>query len=381
MSNAPFAMHTSDRIAFKRCRRKWYFSSPLHRNLQPQGNDGSIHLWFGSGMHFAMEDYHGHNKFGLPEIALEAYFNAFREGDLPPGADDTITLGMHMLAYYHKWLPRHNFDGLETLWITEDPLTGDVYYTNHPISEFSIPQVEISFTLELEELTAYAGFPVYYHGTFDRVMMDNQGRWWLLDYKTAKTIDTNKLTTDPQIGAYLWAAEQWYQRKIEGIVYLQLAKDYPNPPRILKDGSVSTDKSQKTTHGIFRETLIDMYGQVPPKYIPVLNELASKESIEGDRFIRWDYVRRNDAAKINTYHHILAEGKEMLNTELAIYPNPTRDCMWDCSFRTACIAMDEDSDYELILSNEFELRNETMLGEEPAWRKRIKWPESDRDAI
>lgn len=371
---APFALHTHDRIAFKRCRRKWYFSSPLKLNLEAKQQD-SINLWFGSGFHFAMEDYHGYHKFNLPEEALEAYYNAFTEQERPTGADDLIEIGMHMLRYYSEdWLPKHNFDGFETLWITPNPDVPLGTFSNHPIDETSAPQVEVGFTLELVELSQKAGFPVFYHGTFDRVLVDNQGRWWLLDYKTAKAIDMIKLATDPQIGAYLWAAEQWYQHKFEGIVYLQLVKDFPDTPKQLKAGGFSMDKRQKTTHGVYKAALLEKYGSIPSAYIPFLNELACMESTEGNRFIRWDLVRRNDASKVATYENILYEGLDMLRDDLYIYPNPTRDCSWDCPFRTICVAMDEGSDYQSIITEEFQRRNETMLGEEPEWRKKIKWP-------
>ena len=47
-----FSIHTSDRITFKRCRRKWDFSSPLRQHLAPQGGVVTP-LWFGTGFHFA----------------------------------------------------------------------------------------------------------------------------------------------------------------------------------------------------------------------------------------------------------------------------------------------------------------------------------------
>jgi hypothetical protein len=62
----------------------------------------------------------------------------------------------------------------------------------------------------------------------------------------------------------------------------------------------------------------------------------------------------------------------MLNPELPLYPNPTRDCMWDCSFRSVCLAMDDGSDWQFILNSEFAVRNE-----EDPWRKRIKWPDQE----
>lgn len=355
------AMHTHDRIAFKRCRRKWGFSSSFRAHLQPKELE-SKHLWFGTGIHFAMEDYHGYNRFGDPVLAFDAYVKAFDTNALPIGAEELIPIGFDMLDYYTKWLKRRNT--YRTLWLPNE-------------EGILVPQVEVQFSLELAELSEIAEFSVVYHGTIDKVVIDEDGKWWIVDYKTAAAIDVQKLATDPQISAYVWAAEQHYQHEIEGMLYLQMSKSPPQSPRILKNGSLSLAKDQRTTHAQFREALLKQFetpSQFPDKYVNYLNELAIQETIDGDRFIRWDRVRRNTAAKISTFESIVAEGKEMINPELYLYPNPTRDCIWDCSFRTVCLLMDEGGDWEAVLKEEFTERNETMKGEEESWRNRVKWP-------
>lgn len=352
-------VHTSDRILFKRCRRKWDFASSLRQHLEPDPPTDVPALWLGTGIHFALEDYHGYNRFGDPVEALVAYREAFREDELPEGADELIALGIGMLENYREWLAQRN--EFETLWLE------------------GVPQVEVQFQLELTVLSEYAtklyGEPVtvLYQGAFDRVVVDAFGRLWVVDYKTVKNIDTNKLATDPQISAYAWAAEQWYQRPVEGVVYLQMVKDVPQPPEVLLNGSLSVNKNQKTTHALYRRALLERYpdGRFPPKYIDFLNYLAEQETPEGNRFIRWDFVRRNTAAKLSTYNHILNEGREMIDPNISIYPNPTRDCAWDCPFRTVCVAMDEGSDWRYLVENDFRKKEEGTA----EWRNRIKWPE------
>src|SRR5690606_9206017 len=115
---------------------------------------------------------------------------------------------------------------------------------------------------------------IYYHETLDRVVVDKNGNWWIMDYKTAKSADTNKLDTDDQISAYLWAAEQWFQHPFKGFIYVQLTKETPKPPRRLINGNLSTDKSQKTTYSLYRKEVIKDYGDVrkaPAKIIETLN--------------------------------------------------------------------------------------------------------------
>ena len=345
-------IHTHDRITFKRCRRKWAWGSDLRHNLEPELKVERDNLWFGVGFHFALEDFHGYNRFGHPIHALEAYYASFPEIERPSRADELTELGIKMFEHYtDRWLPRR--DDFKTYWVDGKP------------------QVEVKFQLELADLSTQYGMPVIYQGTLDRVVQDEHGRLWVEDYKTAAAIDINKLATDPQISAYLWAAEQWYEQYFAGMVYTQFAKDAPSPPKILRNGKPSLDKRQKTCHQMYRGVLLERFGdsRFPNEYVDFLNNLVGQETPEGDRYIRRDLVERNFEAKANTYKHIMMEAEEMLNKHLYIYPNETRDCAWDCEFRTVCIALNEGADADYLLREAF-----VKKGDRDEWRKRIKWP-------
>lgn len=425
-----FRLRTSGRRVFRRCLRKWGFQSSMRLNLERKGAESNIHFWFGSAIHFCMEDYFGYNKFGDPRLVFDAYFDSFKADELPDGAEEHYPLAMGMLDYFVQWYPKYNADmQFRTLWLdTENKEVS-------PGTEGARPAIEEEFTLDLgievvvdaengdlvgeltdeireyltevqmfgdseevDKLYTYSPpdpnnpgmflyqqqvkiFPIHYHGTLDRLVVDRFGRWWIMDYKTAKGADTNKLDTDDQISAYMWAAEQWFQHRIHGFIYLQLTKDIPKPPKRLKNGALSTDKKQKTTHQLYKAEILKDFGSVqkaPNKMIETLNSLAEQETPEGDRFIRWDLVTRTNAQKVSTYHHILAEAREMVNPDKYLYPNPTRDCIWDCPFREACIAMDDERIDDAIASIEanFEPRDDSNESNRDNWRERIKWPES-----
>lgn len=430
-----FYIRTSGRRVFRRCLRKWGYQSSMRRNLQRQGSETNIHFWFGSAIHFAMEDYFGYNKFGDPRRAYKAYYEAFPESERPDGAAEHYELGLAMLSYFLEWYPKHNqaFQ-FETLWLTEnnsevapntpgahpaveqsfvldlgvkiivDAQTGELigeytpamekYITRvgeSPSDAFNVlilsgqqPKSEPKIYYKRADNAPFVEVliaPVCYHGTMDRIVVDSFGRWWILDYKTAKGADTRKLDTDDQISAYLWAAEQWYQHPIYGFVYLQLTKDVAKPPKRLKDGTLSVDKKQKTTYQLFRQEVLNDYGEVrkaPNKVIEMLNHLATIETPEGDRFIRWDNVTRSDAQKVATYKHIMGEVALMVNPNLYLFPNPTRDCSWDCPFREICIAEDDGrlDDAQTLLNCEFEVRPNNDESNHDDWKKRLKWPDS-----
>lgn len=367
------ALHTSDRLAYKRCRRKWKWSSRLYEHLRPKNVSHSA-LWFGSGFHYALEDLHGYNRFnGQPEEAFIAYVEAHPEDKRPADWRELQDLGISMLSHYQNWL--HRRDTYKTVWID------------------GVPQVEVQFNIVIPELTQYVAdnwevlkhemnasdieVPpvVVYRGTFDRVVEDTDGKWWVLDYKTAATIDTSKLETDPQITSYVWSGTQVYGRPIEGVIYMQCKKDFPEQPEPLKKGGISADKRQKTNYTLYRKALIDAYGSVqsaPAKNQELLDSLLEAEQPDSDKFIRRDAVRRNEAFVQAEHAKIIMEGYEMLNSNLYIYPNPTRDCSWDCPFKSACISYDDGSDYRYILDEEFTMKEE----EEFQWQKRIKYPQT-----
>jgi hypothetical protein len=223
--------------------------------------------------------------------------------------------------------------------------------------------------------------PIKYHGTMDRIVVDRYNRWWILDYKTAKGADTKKLETDDQISAYVWAAQKHYQHPIYGFIYLQLTKDVAKPPKRLKNGQLSVDKKQRTTYKLFRDEVIKEYGamaKVPNKYIELLNTLASMEEPEGDRFIRWDFVHRNEEQVKHTFSNIIGEAQLMLDMNLYLFPNPTRDCGWDCPYREICIATEQGrvEDVKAALASEFTVREDNVEHNREEWKEHLVYPDS-----
>ena len=402
-----FTIRTSDRRTFRRCLRKWDFQSSLRGNWQHIGTEQNINFWFGSAIHFSMEDYHGENKFGDPRKAFWAYYQAFPADELPMGAEAHYELGMAMLSYYLTWYKRHNdVTGFETALV--DPETHQLYnpYQAKKADRMEYA-VEQSFILPLNTYVAvdandnirkaffnvqdpscisftYNGVecdivPICYHGTMDRIVCDKYGRYWILDYKTAKGADTNKLDTDDQISAYLWAFEKWFGIKPYGFIYLQLTKEAVQEPKRLKNGELSVDKKQKTTYSLLKQEIINDYGTVnaaPSKLIQFLNHMASIESPEGDRFIRWDFVKRTPEQIKSTEEHIMGELHHMLWEDLYCYPSPTRDCIWDCPCRDLCLALDRKDETAVneFMQN-FEQRPRNEDGNLDPWRENIPWPE------
>jgi hypothetical protein len=324
------------------------------------------YYWFGTGFHFALEDYHGYRRFDSPADAFRAYVDATkRTPSYPPPSDyeEMTQLGIGMLDYYEEWLDARG--SMVTLEVG------------------GVPQVEVNFQIPIPldpDLLARYGFDrAVYCGTIDRVVVDELGQLWPGDYKTAKQFPDGKhLDTDPQISAYCWAAQHIYNMPIGGFFYMQFKKSLPHEPAFLKSTSMfSVAKNQNTTYALYKKSLVNAYGSVdnaPRPNQQFLTLLSTQENERADAQIKFDTVERNACQIEAEGHKILAEATEMLNPDLPLYPNPTRDCSWDCGFRIACIDLDSGLDWQ----HELELSTQDREEETITWRQRVKYPQEEQ---
>lgn len=371
-------IRTSDRISFKKCRRSWSWSSHLKGNLGPSYLASP--LWFGSAIHYALEDFHGYKKFETAADAFHAYCIATTKQhvrDLPDDAHELYDLGEAMMDYYENyWLAEKKAD--DTYW-EPDPDTGEL-----------IPQVEVNFEIpvpldehpHLKALAEAQGADcVLYRGTIDRISIDEYGRLWVVEYKTAKRAEHLHYQTDPQVTTYVWAAQNIYpDREVAGVVYHQFIKNKPQPPRILSSGMISTAKNLMTSAPLYRRALERMYGKVelaPMANRKFLIDVMSKEDENNDKYITREYIERNKTMVNAEAQKILLELEDMLNPDLPLYPNPTRDCSRMCSFLASCIAFDDGGDWEGILDERFAQRDGPA---DRMWRKRMPDPEKLAEA-
>ena len=358
LSSRTAVIRTSDRISFKTCRRRWNWTSHLREHLGPKQIGDP--LWLGSAMHFALEDFHGENKYGSPSRAIQAFAYAYRKKHpkrMPDEWRELMTLGIAMMEYYPLWLTGRN------------PLDTYVYK--------GVPQVEVNVRIPIpwDALEKQLGKvekdkfkrirdtydEIVYSMQFDRVIQDDNKQLWLVEYKSAKQIQTSHYMVDPQVSAYVWGASLIYDKPVVGVIYQQHRKDLPKPPRVLQNGEVSTAQNQRTTHRLYRKTLIEVYGSVekaPKENIRHLNTLATQESEDWDEYIRRDRVYRNDKSAKSLASQILWEVGDMLDPRMPLYPNPTRMCANFCPFLGPCVSMDDGSDWEYDLKLETERRTE-----------------------
>lgn len=355
-------IRNSDRVLFRRCRRRWGWNSHLRGNLGPKTN--ALPLWIGSGFHFGLEDHHGLKQFPSASDAYRAYARAtlkYNKRSLPIDYHEYIDIACGMLDYYTDlWMIGR--DPLQTFWWEGQP------------------QVEVNFRIQVPWARGKYGYDeVVYSGTIDRIIIDQQGTLWVVEYKTAKQIFTMHYAMDGQITSYVWAAKHLYPGyDVGGVIYQQHRKNLPKTPELLASGKFSTKKNMLTTQRHYRDALIRTYGDLkwaPIANVDYMNSLIHKEDMDHDIFVRRDKVYRNDHQCMAEGEKILLEIEEMLNPDLPLYPNPSRDCAYMCPFSSACVAIDDGSDWQSELEMNFQPRERTYDG----WRSCLEIPNQKKE--
>lgn len=338
------AIHTSDRKVFKRCRRKYWLSSKLQRGLQPKKPNNI--LWLGTGVHHALQMYYeGKEEIvtAFKKWANEEIARIQKQSGLWDAEKDSLfeaaKQGANLLKHYKEWASvEDNFEPYKMEVMFSLPITdpkGNPLTVIHPKNGNEVP--------------------VVYEGRFDGIVKDDMGHYWVLEHKTAKTFGDwdDKLDMDEQITSYIWAAEYLFDIPVEGVIYNGLRKKAPTKPQLLKSGKgLSKNKSIDTTYEVYLSSIME-HGFDPEDYQDILGILAAK----GNKFFRREYIKRTPAEIEMCKEQVYHEAVDMISANY-FYPNPNRDCGWDCDFSDVCVMMQNKADYESTLEAMFEPRTD-----------------------
>lgn len=363
-------IRTSDRIAFKACRREWDWSSILRTNLVPIR--GSKPLEFGTDWHLAMASYYDPDTWHLLKNAKtrdvvhhhvrETFVRAnnanrdkYRDADgflwseIEDDFKERENLGLQMLNHYFQWAPGE-----------------DKFTPRYVEVDFEVPVLDPDgkqLYMPAPTQTFEGGFeqwwPVFYQGKLDGIVEDQFGWYWILEHKTTGQMGaTEHLILDEQTGSYAWAVKHILGIRVQGVIYSEALKDFPEPPKELKkpqEGrNYSVNKNQRTTYDIVLETLIQSGENLEP-YHDYLSYLKQ----EDNKFFRRMQVHRNVHEMDDIGHRIYIEAQEMLNPHLPIYPSPSRFTCTRCAFKAPCVAKNDGSDFQFLLDTDY--RNRTEL--------------------
>ncbi len=352
-------IHNSDIQFFKRCRRRWDYSSDLRRGFKP--TEVVRPLDFGSAVHAGLQVYYDPATWDLcldgttrPMIIANAiraaldHIHATRaryvklsgreltEDELEEYRED-LDLAEGMLRHYFGYVHERGLDARFR------PVAVEMGF-ELPILERELEYLRM-FHPELARIT--------FNGKIDLVVQDvHDGTYWTIDHKTAKTIrdKTNFLELDEQLPSYnaaLWARGF----EVAGSMYSELMKAYPKPPdrllRPYKGRNFSTNKQQPTDYETTRAALVAA-GEPLELYEDYLQYLR----VEGVPFVQRTIISNSATEYRLLLQRIEAEAMDML-TEPRIYPSPALFGCDGCPFRPACVAENQGQDVDWVLNQHY----------------------------
>lgn len=233
-----------------------------------------------------------------------------QEQDLPPERweeiFETAQLTEGMLHHYLRWAPKHD--------------------------KFTPLGTEIPFRFPLP---VFPGKRVFYEGKADGLCKWNDGTYWLLEHKTARTYpDFSLLFIDEQCVAYQWAAQvdpRFEGTRPVGTVYNFLLKSVPSIPKVLKSGALSQAKNIRTTYEVYKEEIAKQ-GLAEADYQSILQRLAGQEN----PFFKRARIKRQPRAMKTFGQRFMATVGEMIDPLIPIVPSPNWWSCKTCSFRVPC---------------------------------------------
>lgn len=397
-------IHSSDVAAFKRCRRYWDWTSPTRTNLRRSVaiNGVNIPMWFGTGIHFGLEQYYDPILQRDPVEAFLTWYQYQVDGGVvgEEWLERTYDIHPRLADVHEKPFERnsetktlYHIQGLKEILPAWEVVQDEFEYHRelgigmltfykeyaHKNDDFICVASESTYSVPLgfecidrrEESPNYGkSIEVHARGKRDAILYwPQRDTYGIMDHKTAERVDEayfEKLDKDEQVSNYLWATKQealmhnypWSEKPVDRIIYQALRKRYPKPPTITTRGFPSINRAEEgTTAELFQNAIVgneamETWFRTEPKAQAYYTYLCEKGD---ENFIERRTVTRNKYEVEATAVHLQMIAREMLSESLYVYPNPTGhfSCV-QCAFRSPCIAYDDGSDWEAIIMDGYE---------------------------
>ncbi len=304
----------SELSTYQECPQKWWFK--YHEMLSPKRQHPR--LFFGSAIHEALDVYYSKGEDASRSYFLN-YMDRVTKEEIDNGERDKLvqmyTMGSGMLDMYYRWAK-----------------ASDNFKVIGSEKRFTVP---IICPVSKRKSTKYL-----YTFTLDQIV-EYQGTYWIQEFKTTKTIDSNyiqNLALDEQVSRYTWAMEKKMGIEIQGVFYTMLRKAVAEVPKPIKAGTgLSRAISIDTTYDIYMKAIKD-HGFNPTQYREILEHLQRK----GNTFIRREAVFRSKEEKEATAQRLYTLASLLSTMKPPLYKCPSRDCGWKCEFRSLCIEDTKD---------------------------------------
>lgn len=189
-------------------------------------------------------------------------------------------------------------------------------------------------------------------GYVDAYPQDAQGRNWLMDHKTCKSIPTEENRfSDLQLLIYDWALPQLGYPKPDGVIWDYLRTKAPSIPDVLKAGGISKSSKIDTTYDVYMNTVEEKLGR---KALPDYEEFAQQLKGREEKFLRRIILPTPKKSMVDFVVKDLEATAMDIHTRgpTSTVRNMTRDCSW-CSYYNLCQAEVRGLDTDHIRANDY----------------------------
>lgn len=374
-------IHTSERKSFRGCRRRWnwHFRDSLYPLTTAKP------LEFGVAYHKGMEVYYNPETWDWDNevkesLAIKAFVdsceaqrtkaleqNIFYDAEVEQDYNERVELGKGMMKYYFNNVAPKEDIGWKPVKVEiafmvpiPNPETGqeiiwckcDLCWEKWMAVESKHPEIH-----DFRQRGPWDGLPVVYAGRLDMLAVDKFGNYWIFDWKTASAIsqDTEFLYLDDQIGSYVWALRK-LSLAIQGFVYHEQRKGYPQPPKENKSRRLgckfSVSKTQEVDYETYLKTIAeqDSDAWADGCYDDMLAFLKD----EGTVFYARHQVSKSREEIASIEYNIGLEALDMIDQTVRLYPNAGRFNCRNCAFRLPCMEKNSHGDYQYALDTMFE---------------------------
>lgn len=220
---------------------------------------------------------------------------------------------------------------------------------------------------------SWRGLPVTFGGRIDCLMMDQFGRVWIYDWKTAARLSGNEeyLALDTQITWYCWAL--WsIGYPVAGFIYAELKKAVPvepEPNKTIRLGRrYSVSKNIETNVELYVNTVRENDGGA---YAAGLyDEFIQWLKADGPKYHQRFQIGRNANELRNAGLTIFDIASDMTDPNIRIYSAPGKfNCQY-CAFYDPCLAKNRGEDYQYTLDTMYEKRERHYYETEKSTEKR-----------
>lgn len=222
-------------------------------------------------------------------------------------------------------------------------------------------KAEIKVLVDLDNHTRFLGY-------VDKFPMDQEGRHWVMDHKSCKSIpEESQRFADLQLLFYVWLLPQLGYPVPDGVIWDYIRKKAPTIPETLVKGGLSKSAKIDTTYQVYMATVDKAIKAktISPDDRQGYDDFAQSLKGKEEKFYRRIYLPANNERMVtNVVQDVLVDAAEIRRRgPNAQVRNMTKDCNF-CSYYSLCQAEVRGLDSEFIRQSEYTTKEKVDAKEE-----------------